>query len=146
MIKDNEKLLLEKLKTYLSYRIHSEYELKRKLVRYFDEQKVIKAIKQAKQNKWIPAPEEIALRLADEWNRKKKGWRLIRSALKQKKLPLIEKSEEMEEEKCRWWLTKRQNSFSSFNIMKKMYPFLAYRGFERETIRKVIDEYKAEHF
>ena len=147
MRKDNsEKFLLEKLKIYLSYRAHSEYELKCKLIKHFDEQAVIKAIKLARQNKWIPEPMELALQLANELHRKKKGWLFVQAALKKKQLPLTQKEEYLEEEKCRWWLGKKMSNTQSLSqdIINKIYHFLAYRGFEGATIRKVIHEYKTQ--
>lgn len=139
----SEQILLNKMKTYLAYRTHSEYELKHKLVKNFDKQAVEKAIQIAKQKKWIPEPEELALQLADELHRKKKGWLFIQAALKKKQLPFIQKQEELEEKKCRWWLEKKfgniQNSLQEIN---KVYRFLSYRGFEEPTIKKVVYEYK----
>ena len=139
----DEKKLLEKLTTYLSQRTHSEYELKCKLIKTFSEQEVEKAIFLAKEKKWLSDPEDIALQLSEELHRKKKGWLFIQAALKKKGLPTVEKKEEREEEKCRWWLEKKfsnlQNS-SEVNL-QKVYRFLSYRGFEESLIKKVVYKY-----
>lgn len=137
-----EKVLLEKIKTYLSYRAHSEYELQLKLKK-FDEVAVEKAIKHARENNWLTKPEDLACRLAEQLHKKKKGWLFIQSTLKTKKLPMILKQEDLEEEKCRWWLAKKLSpkEKSSQNTIKKMYHFLIYRGFEGATAKKVIHEY-----
>ena len=143
--KTSEKILLEKIKTYLSYRAHSEYELKLKLKK-FDEVSVEKALKLAREKKWLINPEELAGRLAGQLHKKKKGWLFIQSALKKKKLPLISKQEDLEEEKCRWWLAKKLNPAEdlSQDTIKKMYHFLIYRGFEGATAKKVIHEHFSE--
>ena len=140
----SEAALLHKLKTYLSYRAHSEYELKCKLIKHFDEKTVTKALKLAKQSQLLPKPEEIAQQLANELHRKKKGWLFIQATLKKKQLPLIPKEEEQEEEKCRWWLNKKISYLENLSedMTKKMYRFLSYKGFEGFIIKKVIHEYK----
>lgn len=142
--KSSETALLHKLKTYLSYRAHSEYELKCKLIKNFDEQAILKALKLARQNKLLLSPEEIAQQLANELHRKKKGWLFIQATLKKKQLPLILKQEEKEEEKCQWWLSKKFSKLQnpSKNIIQKIYRFLSYRGFEEHIIKKVVHEYK----
>ena len=145
MKKENsEQILLDKMKTYLAYRAHSEHELKRKLIKNFNKQEVETALKIAKQNKWIPEPEEMALQLADELHRKKKGWLFIQSALKKKQLPLTQKQEDLEEEKCQWWLEKKFGNIQSFSQKEihKIYRFLSYRGFEDSIIKKIVYEYK----
>ena len=78
----SEAALLHKLKTYLSYRAHSEYELKCKLIKHFDEKTVTKALKLAKQSQLLPKPEEIAQQLANELHRKKKVGFLFKPHLK----------------------------------------------------------------
>ena len=140
----SEQILLEKIKTYLSYRVHSEYELKRKLTKNFDKQEIEKAIQVAKQNKWIPEPEELACQLADELHRKKKGWLFIQAALKKKQLPPTHKQEEQEEEKCQWWLEKKFGKMQNLSQkeINKIYHFLSYRGFEERIIKKIVHEYK----
>ena len=145
MKKENsEQVLLNKVKTYLTYRAHSEHELKVKLIKNFNKQEVEKAIQIAKKNKWIPEPEELACQLADELHRKKKGWLFIQAALKKKQLPLTQKQEEREEEKCRWWLEKKFGNIQNFSQkeINKIYRFLSYRGFEERIIKKIVHEYK----
>lgn len=136
----DEKKLFEKLTVYLSQRTHSEYELKCKLIKTFNEEAVDKAILLAKEKKWLSDPEDIALQLSEELHRKKKGWLFIQAALKKKGLPSVQKKEEREEEKCRWWLEKKfshlQNP-SAVNL-QKMYRFLSYRGFEESLIKKMV--------
>ena len=140
--KNLETDLINKLKTYLSYRAHSEYELKCKLIKSFDEQAVLRALKLAKQNKLLPSPEEMAQQLANEWHRKKKGWLFIQATLKKKQLPAIAKQEQKEEEKCRWWLSKKFSNIKnpSKERIQKIYRFLSYRGFEKQVIKKTVYE------
>ena len=138
----SEKFLQEKIKTYLSFRSHSEHELKLKL-KNFDKQAVEKALNQARENKWLLDPKELAQRVAEELHRKKRGWLLIQSALKKKKLPEVLKQEDLEEEKCLYWLTKKSSpkKSSSPDFLRKMYRFLIYRGFENQTAKKAIYKY-----
>lgn len=139
----DEKKILEKLTTYLSQRTHSEYELKCKLIKSFSKQEVEKALQLAKEKKWLPEPEDIALQLSEELHRKKKGWLFIQAALKKKGLPVVKKKEEQEEEKCQWWLKKKFNHLqnpSEVNL-QKMYRFLSHRGFEEALIKKVVYKY-----
>ena len=140
---DSEKKLMGKVKTYLGYRPHSEHELKMKLIKHFNEQEIEQALLIAKQNKWIPKPEEMARQLANELHKKKKGWLFIQTALKKKRLPPIQKQEEVEEEKGQWWLEKKFNKTQnpSGDTIKKMHRFLTYRGFEGEIIKKIIHDF-----
>ncbi len=140
----SEKILMEKIKTYLAYRAHSEHELKRKLIKNFNNSEIEKAIQVARENKWIPEPEELASRLADELHKKNKGWLFIQAALKKKQLPPVQKQEEREEEKCQWWVKKKFGKIqhSSQEEINKIYRFLSYRGFEESIIKKVVYEYK----
>lgn len=145
MKKENsEKILLEKIKTYLAYRAHSEHELKRKLTKNFNLPEIEKAIQAAKQNKWIPESEELAHQLAEELHKKKKGWLFIQAALKKKQLPPVQKQEEREEEKCQWWLEKKFGKIQNLSQkeINKIYHFLSYRGFEEPIIKKVVYEYR----
>lgn len=145
MKKENsEQILLEKIKTYLSYRSHSEYELKCKLIKNFNDSEIEKAIQTAKQKKWIPEPKELSSQLVDELHRKKKGWLFIQAALKKKQLPPTQKQEEQEEEKCQWWLEKKFGKIQNLSQkeINKIYHFLSYRGFEESIIKKVVYEHK----
>ncbi len=140
--KHSEQFLQEKIKTYLSFRSHSEHELKLKL-KNFDKQAVEKALNQARENKWLLDPKELAQCVAEELHRKKKGWLFIQSTLKKKKLPEVLKQENLEEEKCLYWLTKKSSSEKSPSpdFLRKMYRFLIYRGFENQTAKKAIYKY-----
>ena len=139
----SEKNILEKLQNYLSYRAHSEYELKRKLTKHFNDQEITKALQWARKHKWLLEPEEMASQLADELHRKKKGWLFIQAALKKKQLPSVQRQECLEEEKCRWWLGKKFSNMENYpgSIIQKIYRFLSYRGFEEFIIKKIVHEY-----
>lgn len=136
-------LLLKKLQTYLSYRDHSEYELKCKLLKHFEEPAILKAIALAKKNKWIADPLELAQKYANSLHQKNKGWLFIQLALQKKQLPSIPKQEHLEETKCKHWIKKKFNPTNPFpeKIINKIHCFLRYRGFEQSIITKVIREY-----
>lgn len=136
--------LIQKIQMYLSYRDHSEYELEVKLLKHFNKPDILKAITIAKQNKWMIDPLELAQKFADTLHQKNKGWLFIKLALQKKRLPIIQKNESQEEEKCQKLINKKFDTtqLSSLNITNKIYRFLSYRGFESETIIKVIQKYK----
>jgi len=142
MPKNSLDKVLEKIKDYLSYRDHSEYELMSKLIKKFEKDQVIQAITKAKKHKLLTDPKELSFRTVEGLNKKHKGWLFIKKILQKKQLPMIPKSEKKEEEKCKWWLQKKFNSVDfSPNDIKKMYNYLSYRGFESSTIRKAVSDY-----
>ena len=138
----NAALIWKKLTQYLSQRAHSETELIQKL-RTFDKEEVHKAIKRAKTNNWIEKPEDMALKIVQELNRKKKAWLFIRLTLKKKGLTLIPKNPKIEQEKILYWLSKKgiEKNFSK-KQEQSLYRFLRYRGFESSDIREAFQQFR----
>ena len=134
-----EEALWQKMQALLARRAHSEQELIQKLKSHFDETQIHQALKKARKNNWLEPPEDMALRLIEELNRKKKGWLYIQSALRKRGLPLLPKEEEKEREKARWWLSKKESTNWD---NPKIYRFLMHRGFEVADIKTALKEYK----
>lgn len=124
----------------LARRSHSELELRRKLEGLYHEDDVADAIRVARESGWMPPPEEIAERVAVELGRKKKGHRYINQFLKTKGLPPVAKDADAEVEKARAIVHARLRKDGPFdwNDQQKIYRLLANRGFEDDTIRRVI--------
>lgn len=100
------------------------------------------AIQYAKDNRWLGAPDELAVKMAGGLHRRNKGSYYINHWLQGKGLPPVEVDREMELEKAR---TLVKNKFAKIEKptreeKAKMGRFLAARGFDLETIRKVINE------
>lgn len=124
----------------LARRNHSELELRRKLADDYAEDDITAAIADAQENGWMPPAEEIAERVALELGRKKKGHRFINQFLRNKGLPPVAKDAEAEVEKAMAIVATKMKSEGPFNRAEQMkiYRLLANRGFEDETIRRVI--------
>ena len=82
--KKSENTALEQLTILLGRRAHSEHELRRKL-KGFKEEQVERALKTARDRKWLMDPKEPALRLSEELNRKKKRRAVYSKSLKSQK-------------------------------------------------------------
>lgn len=127
----------------LARREHSEKELKRKLKqREFSEEEINKAIERAKEGRWLASPEETAGRFANQLSRKNKGIHYINSTLAKKGLPAITRDESLELEKARALVKTKYRGFSEFTREQKakVARFLASRGFDMGTIRKVLKD------
>lgn len=130
----------DKMMDYLARRNHSELELRQKLSRAYTQNEVENAIAFAYENNWMAPPEEISERLAAELDRKRKGHRFINQVLKSKGLPHVTKNLEEEVRKGRALVTSKlaKEGPFSFEEQKKIHRWLTNRGFDSETIRKVI--------
>jgi regulatory protein len=96
----------------------------------------------AKENNWLGAPEELSVKMAYGLHKRQKGSYYINGWLRQKGLPPISVDRDFELEKARGLI---KNKFP--NIEKatreekaKISRFLASRGFDLDTVRKVIHE------
>ena len=130
----------------LARRDHSEKELREKLNGKFPSDEVESAIEFAKSKGWIPESEEDQMRLsqkiADDLKRKGKGHEYINQYLEQKGLAPVPFDPAEELEKARQLV---ENKFSDMKQMDqkqkaKAGRFLSARGFDLETVRKVIYE------
>lgn len=126
----------------LGRRDHSEKELREKLSLYYSMDLVEKAINEASERKFLKSPDELAKALTDQYHRLDKGIYYIQRQLKKKGLPSTTMDSETELAKCQALFQKKfgDKALSSRQDQAKAFRYLAYRGFDSETVRKVIYE------
>lgn len=104
------------------------------------------AIQFAHDNKWLGDETVLAGKMAGILHRKNKGIAYINNKLKEKGLPAVTTDRDLELEKA---LTLVKNKFSGFEALSfqdkrkeqaRVARFLAARGFDPDTVRKVIYE------
>ncbi|WP_413586256.1 regulatory protein RecX [Bdellovibrio sp. HCB274] len=136
-----------KIMDLIARRNHSEQELRTKLHgRFADEdgglEAIEEAISHAKKNNWLEEPSTLAHRLADTLHSRNKGIEYINNYLSEKGLPAVESDEALELEKA---LAVVKNKFDEdFKFSRedkaRVGRLLTSRGFDSETVRKVIYE------
>lgn len=138
---------LQKTMDYLGVRDHSRYELEQKLRRLeFSKEDIAYALNHVEASGWLPPPEVLAEKVAQQLHRKKKSHMYILGYLRQKKLPSVNRDSEIEREKAKKLLLYHFSRLSKGSrdaknsLPKKMAQFLQNRGFDRETIAKVVHE------
>lgn len=135
----------EKAMDLLARRSHSELELRQKLEISYPPAAVDEALAYVRENNWLPRPEDLSERLASELGRKKKGHRYINQFLRQKGLPPVSKSLDDEVEKAAAVVQAKLAKSGPFDYeeRKKVYRLLSNRGFDEETIRRVLNRSEA---
>lgn len=135
-----------KMMDMIARRDHSEKELRQKLsTRFADEDEGLEAVEEAiqyaKDHKWLGDPADLAQRLAEMLHRRHKGIVYINNYLREKGLPSVETDRDLELEKA-LDLVKNKYHETEFDRAAKarVARFLASRGFDGETVRKVIYE------
>ncbi|WP_413559771.1 regulatory protein RecX [Bdellovibrio sp. HCB209] len=136
-----------KIMELLASRDHSEQELRSKLrLKFADDEggaeAIDEAISFANEKNWLGDPSEHASRLADTLHRRNKGICYINNYLSEKGLPQIETDSALEMEKA---MTVVMNKFDedykfSQEDKARVGRLLTSRGFDSETVRKVIYE------
>lgn len=136
-----------KILDMVARRDHSPLEVRRKLAKSFTPDEVEAAIAWAIENRWLPDSEETLKAYSEKWrpglDRRKKGIRWMNQKLGQLGLPKIEADAETEVEKARALVQRRLGDrFPDRAERAKLQRFLMSRGFEGETIRRVLAELK----
>jgi regulatory protein len=136
-----------KVMDFIARREHSEKELRKKLKESFVDSDSVdevidEAIEFAKENRWLGDPAELAQRLSDMLHRRNKGIHYINNYLREKGLPPVSADRDLELEKA---LALVKNKYSeeyefSREDKAKVARFLASRGFDSDTVRKVVYE------
>jgi regulatory protein len=135
-----------KMMDYLAHREHTENELRLKLKDDFTPVEIDVAIQFAKDKGWVPSSEEdlraMSEKTAEVLKRKGKGQLYIDRYLEEKGLAPVKVEASEELEKARQLV---ENKFSDLDNMDekekaKAARFLMSRGFDEETVRKVIYE------
>lgn len=137
----------KKVMDLIARRDHSEKELRKKLrEKLSDEEEagqiIDEAIEFAKDNKWLGDPVDLAHRLADMLHRRNKGIYYINNYLKEKGLPSVDTDRDLELEKAVAIVKNKYDEGHKFSREEKakVGRFLAARGFDSETVRKVMYE------
>ncbi len=135
-----------KMMDYLAHRDHSESELRLKLKDDFTAGEIDLAIEFAKEKGWVPNSEEdlraLSEKTAEVLKRKGKGQHYINQYLEEKGLAPVAVDSLEELEKARQLVENKFSDLSKMNEKEKAKAarFLASRGFDEETVRKVIYE------
>lgn len=136
-----------KVMDLLARRDHSEKELRKKLREKFSEdvdagEVIDEAIDFAKNNNWLGDPVDLAHRMADMLHRRNKGIHYINNYLKEKGLPVVDVDRHLELEKALAIVKNKYEEDHDFSREEKakVGRLLASRGFDSETVRKVIYE------
>ncbi len=132
----------KKIMDLLARRDHSELELRRKLSADYEADQIRDAIEFAKQNKWLRDPTELALAVAAELGRKNKGAQYIQAFLSSRGLPSVSRDVNEEHRKALELIATKLRAQPPFEVefKNKIVRLLKNRGFDDETIRKVIHE------
>lgn len=129
----------------LTRRDHSEKELTDKLTRWYTTDAVQFAIAKAHELKLIKDEIFLKKQFADHMHRRSRGVHAINRLMKQKGLSTYVADDEQELAKCQALLLKKFGAPSKLSAPDrvKAYRFLAYRGFDSETIGRAINIYQA---
>lgn len=137
----------KKVMDLIARRDHSEKELRTKLREKFSDEDAVddvidEAVAFAKDNNWLGDPVDLAHRLADMLHRRNKGIYYINNYLKEKGLPPVETDRALELEKALAIVKNKYDEDHNFSREEKarVGRLLASRGFDSETVRKVIYE------
>lgn len=137
----------KKVMDLIARRDHSEKELRTKLKEKFSDDESVddivnEAIDFAKDNNWLGDPTTLAYRLADMLHRRNKGIYYINNYLREKGLPSVDVDRDLELEKALAVVKNKYDEDYKFSRedKAKVGRLLAARGFDSETVRKVIYE------
>jgi SOS response regulatory protein OraA/RecX len=134
--------ILNKIADYLARRDHSVKEIKEKLAqkKIYEPEKIDEAIQKAIDQKWFIPEHELSEKVARSLAIKKKSHFFISNYLKEKGLPPVDFSEELEVMAIQGCLIKkfRNPQNLDFEDTQKAMHLLSSRGFDRETCYKVL--------
>jgi regulatory protein len=137
MMTKPQKTAWVKAMDFLARRDHSEKELTEKLLKHFELSEIEPVLEEMKERGWLPQPEELAQKVTENLHMKKKGHLYIQNFLRQKGLPETPKDMDRELEKARNLVHSKSQDLSN---TKKTASLLKNRGFDTETIARVIHE------
>ena len=148
--------LKRKIMDLLAMRDHSEKEIRTKLTQsarrwalineeerpQLLEEGLAQAIAMAKESNWMGEPTKLTEAFSQSLHRKNKGIMYINHYLKEKGLPTIEADRDLELEKALALVKNKYPTTEKFSREDKarVARFLASRGFDSDTVRKVIYE------
>jgi len=123
---------------FLARRDHSELELREKLQRHFSLEEIDTVILEVKERGWILPPQELSDKVNEQLHRKNKGYLYICHFLRKRGLPEVARNPDIELEKALSLIESKHSEF--LNKPNKLASLLKNRGFDTETIGKVIHE------
>ena len=136
-----------KVMDLLAVRTHTEKELRQKLATHFSAEEFVdeiveEAIGFAREKKYLEDPDTLAQRWAETLHRRNKGIEFINSYLEQKGLPSVPMNSQQEYEKALLVIKEKYNDDHKFSEEEKgrIGRMLTSRGFDSETVRKVLHE------
>lgn len=138
-----QKDAIKKAMDYLAMRDHSRSELRMKLSKYdFLPDDIESALNHVESSGWLLPPQALAEKVADQLHRKKKSHYYIVKYLQQKQLPPVPRDSDLELEKALSLLEGRFSPLSKPTTLdkKQIMVFLRNRGFDHETIQRVVNE------
>lgn len=125
----------------LALRGHSRFELKQKLSQKgYEDEEILQALEHVESHGWLLPPEEMAQKTAQNLHEKHKSHSYISQYLSKKQLPSVDRNDEKELEKAQSLVNSRFGELSdlSFDDKKRINQFLAQRGYDWDTIKRVI--------
>ena len=136
-----------KMMDLIARREHSETELRQKLSAKFSaegsfDDLIEEVLETAKAQKWIGESSEQAQRVVDQLHSRGKGIEYINAYLQEKGLPTVAADNDLELKKALDLVKNKYSAEHEFSLEQKakMARFLASRGFDSDTVRKVIYE------
>ncbi|MGE0763568.1 MAG: regulatory protein RecX [Bdellovibrionales bacterium] len=133
---------LNSITWYLARRDHSVHELRQKMRRRHSAEAIEWAIAEAKERRLLLDDQQLAQQWAKSLARKRRSQQYINGYLRRHKLPLVVLDKEDELAKCRSLLETKFGKSANFDREEqpKVVRFLRYRGFDGQTIKRVIYE------
>lgn len=122
---------------YLARRDHSEKELIQKLSKHYEMDEIEQTLEEVKKRGWLLPEDELSEKVTEQLHRKNKGHLYILHFLRKKGLPEVPKDIDREIDKARALMTSKR--IDSTDI-KRLTSLLKNRGFDTETIGRVIHE------
>lgn len=122
---------------YLARRDHSEKELREKLKKNYSQEEIDAALKELTDRGWLLPPQELTEKVTQNLHSKKKGFLYIQNFLRQKGLPEATRDGEVEFQKAMELVESRVENLQDH---KRLASLLKNRGFDTETISRVIYE------
>jgi SOS response regulatory protein OraA/RecX len=130
----------------LARRDHSELELRQKLEGHHEESEIEEAIDYIRSRNLLSPADDVAQRLIEGLERKLKSARAINQALENRGLPEMKSDAEREFRKARHLIEAKLAKTGPFDYEEqtRIHRLLAYRGFDEETIHRVINSPRKE--
>ena len=131
---------LERLRSLLSVRDHTDFEIRTKLSTSFSDAEITEALTFARARGWLQSPEEQSARIAAKLTSKNKGIAFINETLESRGLPALSVDSSDELARARQLLDSKLARGVSLDYVskKKYYRLLASRGFEEDVILVVL--------